>query len=52
MSTLKSWRLYSASGKTSVAERIIADIDVDWVVLVSMDSFYKVPWIGFVWAVR
>lgn len=32
----------SASGKTSVAEQIIAALDVPWVCLLSMDSFYKV----------
>eukprot|EP00160_Parvularia_atlantis_P021459 Unigene9315_Nuclearia_a/m.28439 Unigene9315_Nuclearia_a/g.28439 ORF Unigene9315_Nuclearia_a/g.28439 Unigene9315_Nuclearia_a/m.28439 type:complete len:224 (+) Unigene9315_Nuclearia_a:31-702(+) len=31
----------SASGKTSVAEKIIELLDVPWVVLLSMDSFYK-----------
>lgn len=31
----------SASGKTSVARNIIEGIDVPWVVLLSMDSFYK-----------
>ncbi|XP_026126114.1 uridine-cytidine kinase-like 1a [Carassius auratus] len=32
----------SASGKTSVANKIIEALDVPWVVLLSMDSFYKV----------
>ncbi|ORX50264.1 uridine kinase [Piromyces finnis] len=32
----------SASGKTTVAERITQKLDVPWVVLLSMDSFYKV----------
>ncbi|KAG4089367.1 uridine kinase [Neocallimastix lanati (nom. inval.)] len=32
----------SASGKTTVSERIIQELDVPWVVLLSMDSFYKV----------
>ena len=32
----------SASGKTTVAERIIAALDIQWVTLLSMDSFYKV----------
>ncbi|KAF9907533.1 hypothetical protein EC991_010829 [Linnemannia zychae] len=31
----------SASGKTSVAQRIIKNLNVPWVVLLSMDSFYK-----------
>ena len=31
----------SASGKTTVAKNIIAALDVPWVSLVSMDSFYK-----------
>eukprot|EP00158_Paraphelidium_tribonemae_P005232 Partr_v1_DN27235_c2_g1_i2_m38737 putative uridine kinase len=31
----------SASGKTSVSEMIIKKLDVPWVVLLSMDSFYK-----------
>ncbi|KAG9284398.1 hypothetical protein G9A89_023655 [Geosiphon pyriformis] len=31
----------SASGKTSVAERIIKSLNVPWVILLSMDSFYK-----------
>ncbi|KYQ93010.1 uridine kinase [Tieghemostelium lacteum] len=30
----------SASGKTSVCERVIANLNVRWVVLLSMDSFY------------
>lgn len=32
----------SASGKTTVAKKIIEDLDVPWVTLLSMDSFYKV----------
>ncbi|XP_077730112.1 uridine-cytidine kinase-like 1 isoform X1 [Canis aureus] len=32
----------SASGKTTVARMIIEALDVPWVVLLSMDSFYKV----------
>lgn len=32
----------SASGKTTVANQIIEALDVPWVVLLSMDSFYKV----------
>jgi uridine kinase len=32
----------SASGKTTVANKIIASLDVQWVTLLSMDSFYKV----------
>ncbi|KAJ8305889.1 hypothetical protein KUTeg_016434 [Tegillarca granosa] len=32
----------SASGKTTVARRIIEELDVQWVSLLSMDSFYKV----------
>ncbi|XP_033736949.1 uridine-cytidine kinase-like 1 isoform X1 [Pecten maximus] len=32
----------SASGKTTVAKRIIEMLDVPWVSLLSMDSFYKV----------
>ncbi|XP_051280709.1 uridine-cytidine kinase-like 1 isoform X6 [Dicentrarchus labrax] len=31
----------SASGKTTVARKIIEALDVPWVVLLSMDSFYK-----------
>ncbi|ORX73595.1 uridine kinase [Linderina pennispora] len=31
----------SASGKTSVAKRIVQALDVPWVVIVSMDSFYR-----------
>uniref|UniRef100_H2Z968 uridine/cytidine kinase n=1 Tax=Ciona savignyi TaxID=51511 RepID=H2Z968_CIOSA len=31
----------SASGKTTVAEKIIQALDFPWVVLLSMDSFYK-----------
>ena len=33
----------SASGKTTVARRIIESLGVPWVSLLSMDSFYKVP---------
>ena len=32
----------SASGKTTVAKRIIKALDIQWVSLLSMDSFYKV----------
>lgn len=32
----------SASGKTTVAKKIIEDLNVQWVSLLSMDSFYKV----------
>lgn len=32
----------SASGKTSVAKKIIEELDVPWVTLLSMDSFYKI----------
>lgn len=32
----------SASGKTTVAKRIIESLGVPWVSLLSMDSFYKV----------
>jgi len=32
----------SASGKTTVARKIIEELDVQWVSLVCMDSFYKV----------
>ena len=32
----------SASGKTTVAKRIIEALDVQWVSLLSLDSFYKV----------
>lgn len=32
----------SASGKTTVAEKIIEALSVPWVTLLSMDSFYKV----------
>ncbi|XP_061609803.1 uridine-cytidine kinase-like 1 isoform X8 [Phyllopteryx taeniolatus] len=32
----------SASGKTTVANKIIEALDIPWVVLLSMDSFYKV----------
>ncbi|TRY98146.1 hypothetical protein DNTS_028493 [Danionella cerebrum] len=32
----------SASGKTTVANKIIEALDVPWVVLLSMDSFYKI----------
>ena len=31
----------SASGKTTVARNIIEGIGIPWVVLLSMDSFYK-----------
>lgn len=32
----------SASGKTTVSKNIIEALDVPWVTLLSMDSFYKV----------
>ena len=32
----------SASGKTTVANKIISELGVPWVTLLSMDSFYKV----------
>lgn len=32
----------SASGKTTVAQKIIECLDVPWVTLLSMDCFYKV----------
>ncbi|KAI8584185.1 hypothetical protein K450DRAFT_218553 [Umbelopsis ramanniana AG] len=32
----------SASGKTSVAERILKNLNVPWVVIISMDSFYNI----------
>jgi len=32
----------SASGKTTVARKIIEELDVQWVSLVCMDSFYRV----------
>lgn len=32
----------SASGKTTVAKKIIKRLNIDWVCLLSMDSFYKV----------
>lgn len=32
----------SASGKTTVAEKIIESLGIPWVTLLSMDSFYKV----------
>lgn len=32
----------SASGKTTVAQRIIESLDVPWVTLLSMDCFYKI----------
>ncbi len=32
----------SASGKTTVAQKIITELGVPWVTLLSMDSFYKV----------
>ena len=34
----------SASGKTTVATRIIESLGVPWVSVLSMDSFYKVGW--------
>lgn len=42
----------SASGKTTVARKIIEALDVPWVVLLSMDSFYKVRmFTHYVWIV-
>lgn len=32
----------SASGKTTVARKVIESLGVPWVCLLSMDSFYKV----------
>ena len=32
----------SASGKTTVAQKIIEELDIQWVTLLSLDSFYKV----------
>lgn len=32
----------SASGKTTVAKKIIEELNVQWVSLLCMDSFYKV----------
>ena len=32
----------SASGKTTVARKVIESLKVPWVTLLSMDSFYKV----------
>lgn len=32
----------SASGKTTVAEKIIEKLEIPWVTILSMDSFYKV----------
>lgn len=32
----------SASGKTTVAKKIIEALDVQWISLLSMDCFYKV----------
>lgn len=32
----------TASGKTTVARKIIESLDVPWVCILSMDSFYKV----------
>ncbi|KAJ1960629.1 Uridine kinase [Dipsacomyces acuminosporus] len=31
----------SASGKTSVAKRIVSELNVPWVMIISMDSFYR-----------
>lgn len=35
----------SASGKTTVAQKIIESLDVPWVTLLSMDCFYKVNFV-------
>ncbi len=32
----------SASGKTTVAQKIISRLEMPWVTLLSMDSFYRV----------
>ena len=32
----------SASGKTTVANRVVAELNQPWVTLLSLDSFYKV----------
>jgi uridine kinase len=37
----------SASGKTTVATKIIESLDVPWVTLLSMDSFYKVTSVAY-----
>lgn len=37
----------SASGKTTVARKVIEALDVPWVTLLSMDSFYKVSNVCF-----
>lgn len=37
----------SASGKTTVAKRIISELGVPWVVIISLDSFYKVSYNAF-----
>ena len=37
----------SASGKTTVANKIISELGVPWVTLLSMDSFYKVVYTHF-----
>ena len=31
----------SGSGKTSIAKKIIDDLAIPWITLLSMDSFYK-----------
>lgn len=38
----------SASGKTTVARKIIEELDVPWVTLLSLDSFYKVMFYSLV----
>lgn len=38
----------SASGKTTVAQKIIESLDVPWVTLLSMDCFYKVRFPGII----
>ena len=32
----------SASGKTTVAKKIISELGIPWVIILSLDSFYKV----------
>lgn len=37
----------SASGKTTVARKIIEELDIQWVTLLSLDSFYKVKFSSY-----